>query len=199
MAKMDLSTLKAMLSAERADALAATRASKLSTERSDAMAYYLGDMTKDMPAPDGRSRAVSTDVADTVEGLMPSLMEIFVSGDEVVKFEPVGPDDTQAAEQETDYVNHVFMQKNPGFMILYSFIKDALLQKNGIVKVFWEEHDVEERETYYDLTPDAYAILVADKDVTIVEHTEHPPGVDPDEDGEPVGKDEPEGERAGAY
>jgi hypothetical protein len=84
-------------------------------------------MAKDMPAQDGRSRAVSTDVADTIEGLMPSLMDIFAGSDEVVRFEPVGPEDEAAAQQETDYVNHVFMQQNPGFTILYSFIKDALL------------------------------------------------------------------------
>jgi hypothetical protein len=29
-------------------------------------------MRKDMPAQDGRSRAVSTDVADTIEGMMPN-------------------------------------------------------------------------------------------------------------------------------
>ena len=61
-----------------------------------------------------------------------TLMEIFCAGDEVVRFEPVGPQDVAAAEQETDYVNHVFMQVNPGFLILYSFIKDALLSKVGV-------------------------------------------------------------------
>ena len=96
-------------------------------DRADAMDYYLGDMRKDMPAQDGRSRAVSTDVADTIEGMMPGLMDIFAGGDEVVRFEPVGPEDEAAAQQETDYVNHVFMQQNPGFMVLYSFVKDALL------------------------------------------------------------------------
>ena len=95
-------------------------------------------MSRDMPAPDGRSKAVSTDVADTVEGLMPSLMDIFTAADEVVRFEPVGPEDVAAAEQERDYVNHVFMQQNAGFIVLYSFIKDALLSKVGIVKVWWE-------------------------------------------------------------
>ena len=88
--------------------------------------------------------AVSTDVADTVEGLMPSLMDIFTSGDEVVRFEPVGPEDVAAAEQETDYVNHVFMQQNAGFIVLYSFIKDALLSKVGIVKVWWETREEHE-------------------------------------------------------
>jgi hypothetical protein len=174
MPKMSLSDLKAMLASERADALAAVSASKLSSERADAMDYYLGDMTHDMPSPEGRSRAVSTDVADTIEGLMPSLMEIFCGGDEVVRFDPVGPEDVGAAEQETDYVNHVFMQANPGFLILYSFVKDALLSKVGVVKVWWEERTREERETYYDLPDDGYAILAADPDIEIVAHSARP-------------------------
>ena len=111
MPKMSNADLRALLTAEKADALSAMSASKLSEERSTALDYYLGDMNRDMPAPDGRSKAVSTDVADTVEGLMPALMDIFTSGDEVVRFEPVGPEDVAAAEQETDYVNHVFMQQ----------------------------------------------------------------------------------------
>src|ERR1700690_2332463 len=127
MSRLSVSDLKAMLASEKANALAAISAARLAEERADAMDYYLGDMRKDMPAQDGRSRAVSTDVADTIEGLMPTLMDIFAGSDEVVRFEPVGPEDEAAAQQETDYVNHVFMQQNPGFMILYSFIKDALL------------------------------------------------------------------------
>jgi hypothetical protein len=150
------------------------RASKLSAERSHAMDYYNGDMSADMPAADGRSRAVSTDVADTIDGLMPSLMEIFAGSDEVVRFEPVGPNDVAAAEQETDYVNHVFMQQNPGFLILYSFIKDALLSKVGIVKVWWEEHEEEQRETYLDQGDDAFALLVADPEIEIVAHSARP-------------------------
>src|ERR1700676_2585459 len=174
MPKMPVPELKAMLTAEKLDALAAMRASKLSAERAHAMDYYNGDMSRDMPAQDGRSRAVSTDVADTIYGLMPSLMEIFAGSDEVVRFEPVGPQDVAAAEQETDYVNHVFMQQNPGFLVLYSFIKDALPSKVGIVKVWWEEHEEEQRETYLDQGDDAFALLVADPDIEIVAHSERP-------------------------
>ena len=178
MAKMKANDLKSMIAAEKADALAAVSAAKLAEERADAMDYYLGDMSKDMPAQDGRSRAVSTDVADTIEGLMPSLMDIFAGSDEVVRFEPVGPEDEEAAQQETDYVNHVFMQQNPGFMTLYSFIKDALLSKVGIVKVWWEETEQEERETYYDLTDDQFALLSMAVEeskgaMKIVAHTAH--------------------------
>jgi len=153
-------------------------AAKLAEDRADAMDYYLGDMRKDMPAGEGRSEAVSTDVSDTIEGLMPALMDIFAGADEVVQFEAVGPDDEEAAQQETDYVNHVFMQQNPGFMVLYSFIKDALLSKVGIVKVWWEEREEEQRETYYDLSEDQFALLahaIAESNgaLEIVEHTEH--------------------------
>jgi len=175
MPKMSDADLRALLAAEKADALSAMAASKLSEERAAALDYYLGDMSRDMPAPDGRSKAVSTDVADTVEGLMPALMDIFTSGDEVVRFEPVGPEDVAAAEQETDYVNHVFMQQNAGFIVLYSFIKDALLSKVGIVKVWWETREEHERETYYDLDDAAFAIIAADPGVEIVAHTERRP------------------------
>jgi hypothetical protein len=173
MSKMSPGELRALLAAERADALSAMSASKLAEERAAALDYYLGDMSRDLPAPEGRSKAVSTDVADTVEGLMPSLMDIFTAGDEVVRFEPVGPEDVDGAEQETDYVNHVFMQQNPGFLVLYSFIKDALLSKVGIVKVWWETREEEERETYYDLDDAAFAIISADPEVEIVAHTRH--------------------------
>ncbi len=176
MAKMSVLEVASMLSSEKSSSLAALSASNLMQERADAMDYYLGNMDMDLPAQDGRSRAVSTDVADTIEGLLPTLMDIFAGSDEVVRFEPVGPEDEAAAQQETDYVNHVFMQQNPGFMVLYSFIKDALLSKTGLVKVWWEENEQEERETYYNQSEDQYAVLVMACEASggkmkIVEHT----------------------------
>src|SRR5579871_3582773 len=174
MPKMSVLDLKAMLASEKANALAAISAARLAEERADAMDYYLGHMNKDMPAQDGRSRAVSTDVADTIEGLMPHLMDIFAGSDEVVRFEPVGPEDEAAAAQETDYVNHVFMQQNPGFLILYSFIKDALLSKVGVVKVWWETKEEQQRETYLDQPDDAFALLAADPEIEIVAHSARP-------------------------
>lgn len=174
--KLELSTIKGILAAEKASAQAAFNDAQLSKERSDAMDYYYGRMQNDMPAAPGRSQAVSTDVADTVEGLMPFMMDIFAGSDEVVRFEPVGPEDEQAAQQETDYVNHVFMQRNPGFMVLYGLIKDALLQKVGIVKVGWEETTDENRETYLDQPEEAFLKIAQeatqpDSGVEIVEHT----------------------------
>ncbi len=168
--------LKTMLASEKSDAMAAMTAAQLSQDRSRAMDYYLGDMEADMPAQEGRSKTVSTDVADTIEGLLPPLCDIFMGSDEVVRFEPAGPEDEEAAQQETDYVNHVFMQRNPGFMILYGFFKDALLSKVGIVKVWWEEREEEQRETYYDISEDQFAALamavqISDGAMKIVAHS----------------------------
>lgn len=159
MPKMSSSELRSLISSQKADSLAAVQAAQLTLERERNDRYYNGDMEADLPAEDGRSSAISSDVADTIEGLMPHLMDIFAGSDEVVRFEPVGPEDEAAAQQETDYVNHVFMQQNPGFMVLYDFIKDALLLKNGIVKVWWETREEEEQETYYDLSDDQFALL----------------------------------------
>ena len=108
--------MQALLKGAKSDALSAAESSKLSDERGKALDYYLGDMQSDMPAPADRCKAVSSDVADAVEGLMPSFMEVFFGGDEVVEFVPVGQEDEEAAQQETDYVNHVFTQKNNGFL-----------------------------------------------------------------------------------
>ena len=105
---------------------------KLTTQRSDALDRYYGK--KYGNEQEGRSQIVTRDVADVIEWIMPSLMKIFTGGDKVVKFEPVGPEDVEMAKQSTDYVNHVIMRQNPGFSIIYQWFKDALLQKNGIVK-----------------------------------------------------------------
>jgi hypothetical protein len=93
---MSVSDLEAMLDSEKADALAAISADRLE-ERADAMDYYIGDTRKHMPAQEGRPRAVSTDVAYTIEGLMPKLMDIFAGPEELVRFEPVGPKDEATA------------------------------------------------------------------------------------------------------
>ena len=182
------SELRSLISSQKADALAAVQSAKLTLERERNDRYYNGDMEADLPAEDGRSSAISTDVADTIEGLMPHLMDIFAGSDEVVRFEPVGPEDEAAAQQETDYVNHVFMQQNPGFMVLYTFIKDALLLKNGIVKVWWDVREEEEEETYCDLSEDQFAllsqaVLESDGALKIIAHTAHnePEAAEPDE------------------
>ena len=101
----------------------------IGSERRTAFKYYLGKPYGN--EIEGRSQVVTQDVLEVVENILPSLLRIFTAGEQIVKFDPQGPEDQEVAEQCTDYINHIFMKDNPGFMILYTMFKDALLQKNG--------------------------------------------------------------------
>jgi len=142
----------------------------ISKQREQAMEYYYG-----LPfgnEVEGRSQFVDSTVQDTIEWIKPSLMRVFASGDEMVKFTPHGPEDVKMAEQATDYVNYVFTKDNPGWEILYSWFTDALLSKNGIVKVWWDDYEEEEREEYHGLDENGLQYLLMDEGVEVLEHTE---------------------------
>ena len=142
----------------------------ISHQREQAMSYYYG-----LPFGneiDGRSQYVDSTVQDTIEWIKPSLMRVFASGDEMVKFNPHGPEDVEMAKQATDYVNYVFTKDNPGWEIMYSWFTDALLSKNGIVKVWWDEYEEEQREEYHGLDEVSLMALISDDSVEVVEHTE---------------------------
>lgn len=130
--------LLAIVAEERAKSVGFDHDEELRTARDLALNYSKGVMP-DLPAMDGRSSAVSTDVADAIETILPDLVEIF-TGEDVATFTPVGPEDEDAARQETDYVNHVVFEENDGFLLLMGFIKDALQSKIGVCKAWWEEY-----------------------------------------------------------
>ena len=123
---------------------------QLSQSRKKSIEYYLGD--KLGTEIDGRSQVVSTDVADTVESILPNLLRIFTASDKVVRCDPVTAEDVPLADQATAYLNHVFYKDNNGFQLLYNFFKDALIEKNGFLKVYYDEAETVEHETYKNLT-----------------------------------------------
>jgi len=166
---MDQNELKAIVEAEIHDSLGYL-SGDLTDQRRKSLEYYYGEPYGN--EVEGRSSAVSTDTQDTIEWIMPSLMKVFTSGDEVVKFHPQGPEDVAAAAQATDYVNYIFNRDNNGFSVLHDMFKDALIQKTGVVKHYWDDTTTVEREEYFGLGEDEYTALLMDEDVEIVEHTE---------------------------
>lgn len=100
--------------------------------------YYRGAPFGD--EEDGRSQIVLTEVKDTVQSILPSLMRIFTSGEKVVEYLPRRADAIPAADQASDAINFIFQDMNPGFNVLYSAFKDALLKKLGIV-TWWAESE----------------------------------------------------------
>jgi len=143
---------------------------ELSAQREQSMKYYLGEPFGN--EIEGRSEIVTTDVRDTIEYIMPSLMRIFTTHNNVAEFEPQGPEDVEMAQQATDYVNYVFNKQNNGFKILYDVFKDALISKTGIVKHFWEEKEEISTENYENLTEMEYQSILANDDLEVIEHTE---------------------------
>lgn len=147
-----------------------------SQDRIDAMDYYLGEPFGN-EQPD-RSQVVSTEVSDTIEHIMPSLMRIFTQSDDYVRFVPTGPEDVAIAEQASDYCNWVINNDNRGFEIMHNWFKDALILKMGVVKFYWDEVIEVETEEYEGLNEDELTILIADPDVEVVSRDERTVGED---------------------
>ena len=147
-----------------------------SQDRIDAMDYYLGEPFGN-EQPD-RSQVVSTEVSDTIEHIMPSLMRIFTQSEEYVRFAPHGPEDVAVAEQASDYCNWVINNDNRGFEIMHNWFKDALILKNGVVKFYWDEKTDIETEEYADLNDEELTVILADPEVEIVEQDERTIGED---------------------
>jgi len=114
-------------------------------DRIQAQRAYLGKPFNKVPA--GRSAVISTDVSDTVHYLLPSLLETFYRGQEIVRFVPRNADDVAKADAATALVNHIFASQNDGFTVLSDFITDGLLFKAGVLKVYYEDNGTEEIET----------------------------------------------------
>ena len=144
--------------------------SELSNQREQSMKYYLGEPFGN--EIEGRSEIVTTDVRDTIEYIMPSLMRIFTTHNNVAEFEPEGPEDVEMAEQATNYVNYVFNRQNNGFKVLYDVFKDALISKTGVIKHYWEEKEEVTTESYTNLTEIEYQSILASDELEVVEHTE---------------------------
>jgi hypothetical protein len=112
----------------------------LADQQAEALDYYYGQPFGD--EEEGFSSVVTRDTLKTVEGIMPSLMKVFASGDTFVEFEPMGAEDVAEAQQATDYLNYVFDKRCDGFSVLYTWFKDALLMKNGLVEVSWAQDEL---------------------------------------------------------
>jgi len=141
----------------------------LSEQRKTALEYYYGEPFGD--EVEGRSAYVSHDVANAIEWMLPSLLKIFTSSDKAAEFTPEGMEDEEAAKQETDTINYVFYKENNGFLILYNWFKDALLQKNGIVKTYWDETKEVKREDYEGLSESQLIMLAEEDGVEVIEHS----------------------------
>jgi len=145
---------------------------ELSRQRANSMeAYYGMKMGNEVS---GRSQIVTRDVLEVVEWAIPELLDVFTSDDIVAKFSPNAEQDEEEARQATDYVNDVFFNQNDGFQIFHDYFKDALMQKMGITKTWWDDTPITKREEYTGLDDFQLQNLLQDEDVEVLEQASEP-------------------------
>jgi len=103
--QMDDAELQAIITQDLTDAISYVD-SDLSPTRARGTEYYRGDLFGN--EVEGNSKVVAMEVRDTVSAMLPSLMKVFFSSENVVEFVPRGPEDVKSAQQATDYVNYIF-------------------------------------------------------------------------------------------
>ena len=135
-------------------------------DRKRALEYYLRQPYGN--EVEGRSQLVTGEVAEAIDGALPQLIRVFTTTEDIVYFEPKSPGDEDSAKQATDYCNWVFYRENDGLLILHNWFKDALLQKVGVVKSYWDERVDVTKEEYENLSEDELALLLSDQSLEVV-------------------------------
>lgn len=139
----------------------------VTADRTKALKYY--DATPYGNEKKGRSTYVSSEVLETISWALPQIIKIFENNDGLIKFDPVGPESVLDADIATEYCEYVLNKQNNGFQILYNFIFDALLQKNGVVQVYYDSTKEYQREEFENLNDFEVTQILSQPGVEAVE------------------------------
>ncbi len=175
MPKMTDDAIVARLAASAGQAVGLEN-SKLVRERERVRRFYEGEWPRKVS--EGDSNYVSRETYASVEAMRAQLLETFSATHRPAVFVAGPTEDLTVAQTKTDWCADVLYTQNDGFAILSTAIEDGLMNRAGIVKVFW--HD-DHRTVAYDLT-----------DTTVQELEAHL-GHNPDVDIEDYTVDEPTG------
>lgn len=84
----------------------------------------------------GQSSIVTGELYETIEGMLPQLMRLLMQNRDIGRFTATSEQYDVEAEQKTKYANYIFRRKHNAQRIIYSMLKDGLLQYTGWVKVY---------------------------------------------------------------
>lgn len=138
----------------------------LSKTRQDLLDRYYGELYGN--EKEGESKITTREVFETIEWAMPSIVRVFESGDRIMEFDAITAQDEQAAEQETDAVNHIYNKDNNGFVLTSLIIRSTLMNPNAYIKVYYEEKETSNSEQYQGLTGEQLALLFDNDDYEIL-------------------------------
>lgn len=105
------------------------------------------------------SAAVVREVYDKIRAMLPELARIFLSSDEMVAFDPTGPEDEDLAKQATDYANYVMVRQNNGEELLLDAFLDWAI-KFAAAKVYWSVEEKQEESGFCGLSQQALDMLL---------------------------------------
>ncbi len=159
--QLSMGEVKGIISREIQDSLGGLGSQVSEQQRMSIRMYYGKPIGNEIQ---GRSQVVLMDVLETIEWAMPSLMRMFTGGSAIARFLAKREDQTENAALATAYLNHVFLQEMDGEGILYDWFKTALMEKNGIVKVYWEEKTEPKIDSYTGVTEQELGAIMVQKD-----------------------------------
>lgn len=182
MARMNEDDLLKRLQDEESKAVQFT--ATLSTERSALARGYYRQPYGDEEA--GWSSIVTGEMQETVEWILPDLLDMFVSSDNAVEYEPTRAGEQKDAEDATHAANHVFYRQNSGFLVLHEAFKDALMVRLGVLHWRKETERFVEKHAFQGATATDVAVMLtsASRDAEIDEDSIEQVGVSPM--GEPL-------------
>lgn len=171
--------LVAMLRREETDA-SSFYTSEIAMAQTDAMDAYNGKLKNDVILPN-RSKAVTQDVRDTINWMVPALMRTFAPSDDFLTVDDPGLDDndpvlTDAAE----YLKWIFFKQNRGEEFVHDFAFDGLLQKWGIGRTYWCDPEPKPPYVITNVTLDQLAKYVNDPNYEILEWNQD--GIEPEDE-----------------
>lgn len=137
---------------------------RLQIARANALRLYNGEPMGDEEP--GRSQIILTEVKDSINAAMPTMMRVFAGPDQPVEFLPRGDGDEAEARQAQDYVEHVCFTENDGWRSLHDSILDSFQLKAGWLHWWWDYQSDVKTEHYYGLLQQQAQTLLREPGVT---------------------------------
>ena len=121
-------------------------------------------------APQGVSTIVDTSTTEVIEAYTAVLSDLFLNNQKIARFVPMddSPGSFKAAKDAAMITNYAIFKQNKGWELLQTWMKSALLWKNGIIRWDYVEDYDYKIEEYDKIDQDKLDILLADDDVEIV-------------------------------
>ena len=132
--------------------------------------YEFAGVAADHLAPQGVSSIVDTSTTETIEAYTAILSDLFLNNGKLARFVPYdnSPGSFKSARDASMVTNYAIFKQNNGWELIQTWIKSALLWKNGIIRWDYVESYDYEFEEYEKISQGQLDILLAEEGVEII-------------------------------